>query len=78
MAGYKIATYQTAEGPRAGIVVDDKLFDAAKLTGRPAYATVLGILKDWRTAQGILRTVDGMANIEEVARQIDRVLGQPA
>jgi 2-keto-4-pentenoate hydratase/2-oxohepta-3-ene-1,7-dioic acid hydratase in catechol pathway len=55
MAGYKIATYQTADGPRAGLVVDDKLFDAAKLTGRPAYATVLGILEDWRTAQGLLK-----------------------
>jgi 2-keto-4-pentenoate hydratase/2-oxohepta-3-ene-1,7-dioic acid hydratase in catechol pathway len=55
MAGYKIATYQTADGPRAGLVVDDKLFDAAKLTGRPAFATVLGILEDWRTAQGLLK-----------------------
>jgi 2-keto-4-pentenoate hydratase/2-oxohepta-3-ene-1,7-dioic acid hydratase in catechol pathway len=55
MAGYKLATYQTADGPRAGLVVDDKVFDAAKLTGRPAYATVLGILNDWKTAQGLLK-----------------------
>jgi adenylate kinase len=27
-------------------------------------------------AQGILRTVDGMADIDEVARQIDAVLGE--
>ena len=25
MAGYKLATYQTADGPRAGLVVDDKI-----------------------------------------------------
>ena len=31
MAGYKLATYQSADGPRAGLVVDDKVFDAAKL-----------------------------------------------
>jgi 2-keto-4-pentenoate hydratase/2-oxohepta-3-ene-1,7-dioic acid hydratase in catechol pathway len=55
MAGYKLATYQTADGPRAGLVVDDKVFDAAKLTGRPAYATMLGILEDWKTAQGLLK-----------------------
>src|SRR5215510_10114598 len=55
MAGYKLATYQTSDGPRAGLVVDDKVFDAAKLTGKGAYATVLGILEDWRTAQGVLR-----------------------
>jgi 2-keto-4-pentenoate hydratase/2-oxohepta-3-ene-1,7-dioic acid hydratase in catechol pathway len=56
MAGYKLATYKSAEGPRAGLVVDDKVFDAAKLTGKPAYATVLGILDDWRAAQGVLKT----------------------
>src|SRR5262249_5638492 len=55
MAGYKLATYQTSDGPRACLVVDDKVFDAAKLTGKGAYATVLGILEDWRTAQGVLR-----------------------
>src|SRR3954451_20776504 len=54
MAGYKLATYQSAEGPRAGLVVGDKVFDAAKLTKRPDYATVLGILEDWRTARGLL------------------------
>ena len=55
MAGYKLATYQTSDGPRAGLVIDDKVFDAAKLTGKAAYATVLGILEDWRAAQGVLR-----------------------
>jgi 2-keto-4-pentenoate hydratase/2-oxohepta-3-ene-1,7-dioic acid hydratase in catechol pathway len=55
MAGYKLATYQTSDGPRAGLVIDDKVFDAAKLTGKGAYTTVLGILEDWRTAKGVLR-----------------------
>jgi 2-keto-4-pentenoate hydratase/2-oxohepta-3-ene-1,7-dioic acid hydratase in catechol pathway len=54
MAGYKLATYQTADGPRAGLVIDDKVFDAAKLTGKPGYATVLAIIEDWRTARGVL------------------------
>jgi 2-keto-4-pentenoate hydratase/2-oxohepta-3-ene-1,7-dioic acid hydratase in catechol pathway len=55
MSSYKLATYQTADGPRAGLVVDDKLFDAAKLTRKAGYATVLGILQDWKTAQGALK-----------------------
>src|SRR5260370_15127778 len=55
MDGYKLATYQASDGARAGLVIDDKVFDAAKLTGKAAYATVLGILEDWRTAQGVLR-----------------------
>ncbi len=55
MAGYKIATYQSPDGPRAGLVIDDKVFDAAKLTGNAAYGTVLAILEDWRAAQGVLK-----------------------
>jgi 2-keto-4-pentenoate hydratase/2-oxohepta-3-ene-1,7-dioic acid hydratase in catechol pathway len=55
MAGWKLATYRSAEGPRAGLVVDEMVFDAAKLTGRPGYAIVLGILNEWRTAQGVLK-----------------------
>ena len=35
MAGYKLATYQTSDGARAGLVIDDKVYDAAKLTGEP-------------------------------------------
>jgi 2-keto-4-pentenoate hydratase/2-oxohepta-3-ene-1,7-dioic acid hydratase in catechol pathway len=55
-AGYKLATYQSADGPRAGLVVDDKVFDAAKLTGKTAYASVIGILDDWKAAEGALKT----------------------
>jgi 2-keto-4-pentenoate hydratase/2-oxohepta-3-ene-1,7-dioic acid hydratase in catechol pathway len=55
MAGYRLATYSTSAGPRAGLIVDDTVFDAAKLTGKAAYATVLGILEDWRAAQPALK-----------------------
>src|SRR4051794_41662739 len=54
MAGYKLATYQTSDGARAGLVIDDKVYDAAKLTGEPDYTSVLGILADWRAARGPL------------------------
>ena len=57
MAGYKLATYQTADGPRAGLIVDDKIFDAAALTRKPAYGTVLGILNDWKAAQAVIKKV---------------------
>src|SRR5262245_61890210 len=55
MASYKLVTYKTADGPRAGIVGDDKVFDAAKLAGKAAYSSVLAILEDWRSAQGVLK-----------------------
>ncbi len=50
MAGYKLVTYAGAEGPRAGVVIGEQVFDAAKLTGRAADATVLGIMADWPAA----------------------------
>jgi 2-keto-4-pentenoate hydratase/2-oxohepta-3-ene-1,7-dioic acid hydratase in catechol pathway len=66
MAGYKLATYQTPDGPRAGLVIDDKVFDAAKLTGKAAYASVLGILADWRAAQGALKKAAAAAGKSRV------------
>ncbi len=55
MASYKLVTYQSEKGPRAGIAVDDRLFDAAALTRKAGYATMLDILNDWATAKGVLK-----------------------
>jgi 2-keto-4-pentenoate hydratase/2-oxohepta-3-ene-1,7-dioic acid hydratase in catechol pathway len=54
-AGYKLATYQSDDGPRAGLIVGEEIHDAAKLTGNSGYATVLAILQDWKVAEGALR-----------------------
>jgi 2-keto-4-pentenoate hydratase/2-oxohepta-3-ene-1,7-dioic acid hydratase in catechol pathway len=56
MAGYKLATYQSMQGPRAGIVVDETVFDAAELSGQASYAGVLGILEDWHRASQTLQS----------------------
>jgi 2-keto-4-pentenoate hydratase/2-oxohepta-3-ene-1,7-dioic acid hydratase in catechol pathway len=53
MTGYKLATYQSADGPRAGVILGDMIFDAERLTSR--YTTVLGILEDWDNADEMLR-----------------------
>ncbi len=60
-ASYKLVTYSTKDGPRAGIVVGDAVFDAAKVTGKAAYATVAGILADWKTAERALGNAAGGA-----------------
>jgi 2-keto-4-pentenoate hydratase/2-oxohepta-3-ene-1,7-dioic acid hydratase in catechol pathway len=54
-AGYKLATYQAGSDARAGLVVGDQVFDVAAVTGKPAYASVVGILADWKSAEGALR-----------------------
>ena len=60
-AGYKLVTYQTKDGPRAGLVIDDKVVDAAKATGKATYASVLGILNDWKSAQSTLKAAAAKA-----------------
>jgi 2-keto-4-pentenoate hydratase/2-oxohepta-3-ene-1,7-dioic acid hydratase in catechol pathway len=55
MPSYMLVTYQSDKGPRAGIAVGDKLFDAAALTRKAGYASVLAILQDWGSAKGVLK-----------------------
>jgi 2-keto-4-pentenoate hydratase/2-oxohepta-3-ene-1,7-dioic acid hydratase in catechol pathway len=54
MVNYKLVTYRGAQGPRAGVVVDEEVFDAAVLTGRSSYTTTLDVLNDWDAAQALL------------------------
>jgi 2-keto-4-pentenoate hydratase/2-oxohepta-3-ene-1,7-dioic acid hydratase in catechol pathway len=68
-AGYKLATYRSSDGPRAGLVVGEEVFDLAKLTGKPAYATVLGVLSDWKSAEGALKKAAAGAAKSRAKRQ---------
>jgi 2-keto-4-pentenoate hydratase/2-oxohepta-3-ene-1,7-dioic acid hydratase in catechol pathway len=68
-AGYKIATYRSGEGPRAGLVIGEDVFDAAKLTGKPAYASVIGILADWKAAEAALKKATAGAGKSRAKRQ---------
>jgi 2-keto-4-pentenoate hydratase/2-oxohepta-3-ene-1,7-dioic acid hydratase in catechol pathway len=54
MAGYKLATYQSAQGPRAGAVIGDLIYDVAALIGQPKYVTALDVLNDWDSAHKLL------------------------
>jgi len=51
---YKLVTYETAQGPRAGAVLNDVVFDLAELTGKPSYASMLGVLDDWAKAEPLI------------------------
>jgi 2-keto-4-pentenoate hydratase/2-oxohepta-3-ene-1,7-dioic acid hydratase in catechol pathway len=68
-AGYKLATYKSSDGPRAGLIVGEDVFDAAKLTGEPAYASVIGILADWKSAEGALKKAAAGAAKSRAKRQ---------
>jgi 2-keto-4-pentenoate hydratase/2-oxohepta-3-ene-1,7-dioic acid hydratase in catechol pathway len=47
MPKFQLATYQSAKGPRAGLVVGDKIIDAADATGNAADADVMALLQSW-------------------------------
>lgn len=51
---YKLMTYEAARGPRAGAVLNDAVFDLGELTGKPSYATMLGVLDDWAKAEALI------------------------
>ena len=53
---YKLLTYETARGPRAGVVIEDTVFDLAELTGKVSYATMLDVLDDWVKAEPLIET----------------------
>ncbi len=57
---FKLATYVAADGsPRAGLVSEDLLVDAAEASGRADYRDMLGILNDWTNASQALAAEAG-------------------
>jgi 2-keto-4-pentenoate hydratase/2-oxohepta-3-ene-1,7-dioic acid hydratase in catechol pathway len=55
MSRYKLVTYQSPQGSRAGLVVDETIFDVAAATGWASYATMIDVLRDWDAARGRLQ-----------------------
>jgi 2-keto-4-pentenoate hydratase/2-oxohepta-3-ene-1,7-dioic acid hydratase in catechol pathway len=51
---HKLVTYQTPQGPRAGVVFNGSVFPLAEFTGKPSYATMLGVLDDWAKAEPLI------------------------
>jgi 2-keto-4-pentenoate hydratase/2-oxohepta-3-ene-1,7-dioic acid hydratase in catechol pathway len=63
---YRLATYQSADGPRAAIIVGERVIDAAKGTRANGDTTVAGILQDWTKAKARL---DALATRQGVRGQ---------
>src|SRR5258708_39580282 len=67
MDGYKLATYQASDGARAGLDIDDRVRDAAKLTHNAAYETARPILEVWSTARRALHNAAAAARKRHLA-----------
>lgn len=48
---YKLLTYASERGPRAGLLIGQHVIDASDATGNREWSTVLGILECWEEAQ---------------------------
>jgi 2-keto-4-pentenoate hydratase/2-oxohepta-3-ene-1,7-dioic acid hydratase in catechol pathway len=73
---YRLVTFGTGTcGPRAGVVVDEMVFDLARLTDKSTYATILGVLNDWESAEVLVesavRTI--ARNGEQQGIPLDRI-----
>ena len=67
MTGYKLATLQTSNGPRAAAIVGDVAYDAVDLTGDRRYSCVQNILEDWDQAHAKLEVASAHPNCTGVA-----------
>jgi 2-keto-4-pentenoate hydratase/2-oxohepta-3-ene-1,7-dioic acid hydratase in catechol pathway len=50
---YRLLSYQSSNGARAGVLIGEQLFDAAMLSGKPHYSSMLGILDEWHLADAL-------------------------
>lgn len=50
MPAFQLATYQSDRGPRAGLIVGDKIIDTADATGNAADASVLSLVENWESS----------------------------
>jgi 2-keto-4-pentenoate hydratase/2-oxohepta-3-ene-1,7-dioic acid hydratase in catechol pathway len=76
---YKLLSYLSGRDPRAGVLIDDVVYDAAKLTGDSADGSVLGALQDWsranrRLAQAAKRLSAGKSRAKGIPLRRARLL----
>jgi 2-keto-4-pentenoate hydratase/2-oxohepta-3-ene-1,7-dioic acid hydratase in catechol pathway len=76
---YRLLSYQSGREARAGILVEDQVYDPAKMVGGATYETVLAILQDWRIARSSLalaaeRIIAGRSRVKGVPVKRVRLL----
>ena len=47
---YKMLSFKSGSETRAGLLIGEQVYDASRVTGKPAWASVLGALQDWPKA----------------------------
>jgi len=76
---YKLLSVRSGQGARAGVLIGDTVYDAARITGVAAHSSVLGMLEDWSRARRLLaraskRIESGQARIKGAPLKSARLL----
>ena len=76
---YKLLSVRSGQGARAGVLIGDTMYDAARITGVAAHSSVLGMLEDWSRARRLLaraskRIESGQARIKGAPLKSARLL----
>lgn len=80
---YRLLSYETPAGPRSGLLVDGQVFDLLDVSSDPSFASILGILADWRASESRLvqlasRCVPGSGIPVEATVLLPPILYPPA
>ncbi|HSF05282.1 MAG TPA: fumarylacetoacetate hydrolase family protein [Methylomirabilota bacterium] len=68
---YKLLSYQTGREARAGVLVGDMVYDAARITSHPAWSSVLALLENWSAARrGLAQATRAIASGKRRARGV--------
>jgi len=60
--GYQLLSYQSKQGPRAALKIDEQFWDAQQLSGEAEYSSVLRILDDWARADELFSRIVSSAD----------------
>lgn len=66
MPRYSVINYRSANGERAGLLLDDEVIDVAAASGRAEFASVAALLSVWDEALPILDALAGDEKAERV------------
>ena len=59
---YQLLSYQSKQGPRAGLKIGEQVWDAQQLSGESEYGSVLQILDDWARADELFSGIAAAAD----------------
>lgn len=74
MSGYRLVTFETEAGPRAGMLAENRIHDIAAATGMAGDATMLGLLSDWDAARTRLAAMRAALPADGIAAGEARLL----